>query len=58
MTIEGVDWNKDHFVKKISEGLSLSQFIDEGLKDGHYKKFSLNDRKTLLKMAYDRLKSS
>jgi hypothetical protein len=56
--VEGVSYNADSFLQQISEGLTLDQFTEQGLREGKYKEFSDLDRMALLKIAYDEIKRS
>lgn len=53
MTFEGVDWNEVSACKK-TEAL----FVDDGLQNGQYSNFKIEDQVVLLKEAYRLIKES
>lgn len=56
MTYENVSWNSDHFYKLIEGGLSKNDFVNQGLKEGHYEKFTISDQKKMLREVYQLIK--
>lgn len=53
---EGVGFNADLLSKRIIEGLTEKQFVEEKIDAGLYPKFTKSDRVKLLKEVYRKVK--
>lgn len=57
MTYEQVSWNADHIKSLIDNGLSVDEFLQTSLLEGHYSQFSEDDRVEMLRDVYQRIAS-
>lgn len=58
LIIEDCCWNLEAYRRLIDEGLSIDDFVSDGLAEGKYRQFSDADRVELLKTVFNMIKGT